>query len=56
MESVWGYENMLEPRTVDSHIRHVREKLRDAGFPIDRYLETVRGIGYRLTDYPDWST
>lgn len=56
LESVWGYENMLEPRTVDSHIRHVREKLRDAGFPIDRYLETVRGIGYRLTDYPDWST
>ena len=53
LESVWGYDQSLEPRTVDSHIRHVRENLRDVGFPIDRYLETIRGIGYRMTDYPE---
>ena len=48
--SLWGDDQSIEPRTIDSHIRHLREKLRRAGFPIDVHLETVRGVGYRLLE------
>ncbi|WP_312846198.1 MULTISPECIES: winged helix-turn-helix domain-containing protein [Exiguobacterium] len=48
--SLWGEKQLIEPRTIDSHIRHLREKLRRFGFPIDCYLETVRGVGYRLIE------
>jgi len=44
---LWGAEASVEERTIDSHIRHLREKLRVADFPIEQHLETVRGIGYR---------
>lgn len=45
--SVWGYGVSIEDRTIDSHVRNLREKLRQAGFPADNYLLTVWGIGYK---------
>lgn len=47
LERIWGYEYMGDTRTVDVHIRHLRQKIeRDPSNP--EYLETMRGIGYRL--------
>ena len=46
---IWGDSAYRDPRTVDVHIRHLREKLeRDAKDP--EYLFTVRGVGYRFRD------
>lgn len=45
--SIWGYEVSTEDRTIDSHIRNLREKLRKAGFPSEKYLQTVWGVGYK---------
>lgn len=46
---VWGDSSYRDPRTVDVHIRHLREKLeRDPKDP--EYLFTVRGVGYRFRD------
>lgn len=47
IERIWGHASETEGRTVDSHIRNLRDKLRKAGFPIDDYLKTVYGVGYR---------
>ncbi|EIJ78375.1 two-component response regulator [Bacillus methanolicus PB1] len=47
LSSVWGQLAETEDRTIDSHIRNIREKLRKAGFPIDEHLLTVWGIGYK---------
>jgi DNA-binding response OmpR family regulator len=47
LSSVWGQLAETEDRTIDSHIRNIREKLRKAGFPIDNHLLTVWGIGYK---------
>ncbi|WP_026582361.1 response regulator transcription factor [Bacillus sp. J33] len=47
--SVWGYGVSIEDRTIDSHVRNLREKLRKAGFPADDYLMTVWGVGYKWT-------
>ena len=44
LERVWGYAPGIETRTVDTHIKRLREKL---GAARD-YIETVRGVGYRL--------
>ena len=44
LNDVWGYEAAVDTRTVDSHIRRLREKL---GVSADR-IETVRGFGYRI--------
>lgn len=44
---VWPYSSESDPRTVDAHIRMIRDKLGEAGFPIDDYLKTVWGRGYR---------
>ncbi len=41
---VWGYDNPIESRTVDTHMRRLREKI---GVAAD-YLETIRGVGYRF--------
>jgi len=47
LENVWGYDYAGDTRTVDVHIRWLRQKIeRDAGHP--RYLVTVRGTGYKL--------
>jgi DNA-binding response OmpR family regulator len=49
LESVWGGSAYREPRTIDVHIRHLREKLeRDPGEPA--LILTVRGAGYRFRD------
>ena len=49
LEKVWGYEFSGDTRTVDVHIRHLRQKLNDdSNFPT--YIETVRGVGYRFVD------
>ncbi len=49
LERVWGDSAYRDPRTVDVHIRHLREKLEsDASSP--EYLLTVRGVGYRFRD------
>jgi DNA-binding response OmpR family regulator len=49
LESVWGDSAYRDPRTVDVHVRHIREKVeRDPRKP--RYLSTVRGVGYRFED------
>jgi DNA-binding response OmpR family regulator len=46
---VWGDPAYRDPRTIDVHIRHLREKLeRDAKEP--EYIFTVRGVGYRFRD------
>ncbi|MET3505788.1 response regulator transcription factor [Halalkalibacter oceani] len=45
--TIWGLHSETEGRTVDSHVRNVREKIRQAGFPIDDYFQTVWGIGYK---------
>ncbi|MEW9503159.1 response regulator transcription factor [Jeotgalibacillus marinus] len=50
ISSVWGYGVSIEDRTIDSHVRNLREKLRKAGFPADDYLLTVWGIGYKWTE------
>lgn len=49
LEKVWGYEFSGDTRTVDVHIRHLRQKLNDnSNFP--KYIETVRGVGYRFVE------
>ena len=49
LERVWGDSSYRDPRTVDVHIRHLREKLeRDAKNP--ELIQTVRGVGYRYRD------
>ncbi len=47
MYAAWEYETETDIRTVDSHIRNLREKLRKVGFPTDDFLKTVWGIGYK---------
>jgi two-component system alkaline phosphatase synthesis response regulator PhoP len=53
IEAVWGYDDFYgDPRTVDVHIRHLRQKLEeDPNHP--QYIVTVRGSGYRLQVEPD---
>jgi DNA-binding response OmpR family regulator len=49
LERVWGDSSYRDPRTIDVHIRHLREKIeRDPKTP--EYLLTVRGVGYRFRD------
>lgn len=43
----WEYNTYTDPRTVDSHIRNLREKLRKAQFPVEQHILTVWGIGYK---------
>lgn len=50
---VWGWNTETEVRTVDSHVRNLREKIRQSGFPVDQYLLTVRGVGYKWNDESD---
>lgn len=52
IDLIWGYESQTEERTVDSHVRNIREKIRQAGFPIDDYFKTVWGIGYKWVMKP----
>lgn len=52
IELIWGLDSETEGRTVDSHVRNMREKVRQAGFPIDDHFKTVWGVGYRWLDKP----
>ena len=46
LERVWGYERLVETRSVDVHVGRLRGKLGEAG----RQIETVVGLGYRFVD------
>jgi phosphate regulon transcriptional regulator PhoB len=48
LNDVWGYESVIDTRTVDTHVRRLREKL---GALAD-YVETIRGVGYRMSEEP----
>jgi DNA-binding response OmpR family regulator len=50
ISSIWGYGVATEDRTIDSHVRNLRDKLRKAGFAADDYLITVWGVGYKWLD------
>jgi DNA-binding response OmpR family regulator len=47
ISTIWGYGVNTEDRTIDSHVRNLRDKLRKAGFAADDYLITVWGVGYK---------
>lgn len=49
LNTVWGYSFDGENRTVDVHIRHLREKLGDEG----QRIETVKGVGYRFRGHDE---
>ena len=49
LQTVWNTDYAVETRTVDMHIRTLRQKLGQYG----RYIETIRGVGYRLEDKYD---
>ncbi len=46
LKDAWGYDHFIDTRTVDTHMRRLREKLGKAS----RFLDTVRGVGYRFTE------
>lgn len=46
LQDVWHYDSIIDTRTVDTHMRRLREKLGKAS----RYLDTVRGVGYRFLE------
>lgn len=46
LRDVWEYDSMIDTRTVDTHVRRVREKLG----PGAELLDTVRGVGYRIRE------
>lgn len=52
LSDVWGIDADITTRTVDTHVKRLREKLGEAG----NYIETVRGVGYRFTDTPEEAT
>ena len=47
LDKIWGYEYVGETRTVDVHIRHLRQKIEEDD-KNPKFVETVRGIGYRF--------
>src|SRR5688500_18878517 len=49
LNDVWGISAEVTTRTVDTHVKRLREKLGPAG----AYVETLRGVGYRWADKPD---
>jgi two-component system phosphate regulon response regulator PhoB len=48
LDRVWGDHVFIEERTVDVHVKRLREALGEAG----NMVETVRGVGYRMTGQP----
>jgi two-component system phosphate regulon response regulator PhoB len=49
LDDVWGIQADITTRTVDTHVKRLREKLEAAR----GYVETVRGVGYRFIASPD---
>lgn len=48
LTDVWGFSAEVTTRTVDTHVKRLRQKIGDAG----RYIETLRGVGYRFRSEP----
>lgn len=49
-ERIWGYSQLGDTRTIDTHVKNLRRKIEE---PSDyRYIETVRGVGYRFRVQP----
>ena len=49
LADVWGYSAEVTTRTVDTHIKRLREKLGTMG----KYVQTIRGVGYKFSRSPD---
>lgn len=49
LSDVWGYSAEVTTRTVDTHIKRLREKLGTMG----KYVQTIRGVGYKFSRTPD---
>ena len=49
LSDVWGYSSEVTTRTVDTHIKRLREKLGSMG----KYVQTIRGIGYKFSRTPE---
>ena len=49
LSEVWGYNAEVTTRTVDTHIKRLREKLGSMG----KYVQTIRGVGYKFSRTPD---
>ncbi len=49
LEQLWGDASYRDPRTIDVHIRHLREKL-EADSRDPKFIQTVRGVGYRFRE------
>ena len=49
LTEVWGYSAEVTTRTVDTHIKRLREKLGSMG----KYIKTIRGVGYKFSRIPD---
>ena len=49
LTDVWGYSNEVTTRTVDTHVKRLREKLG----PMGKYVQTIRGVGYKFARTPD---
>ena len=45
LRNIWGTDVHVVPRTVDVHIRKIREKIGD------HYINTIKGVGYKFIDY-----
>ena len=52
LDHVWGIDTRISTRTVDAHVKRLREKMGSAR----DYIETVRGVGYRFAEEPMLST
>ena len=49
LSDVWGYSSEVTTRTVDTHIKRLREKIG----PMGKYVQTIRGVGYKFSRLPD---
>ena len=49
LSEVWGYSSDVTTRTVDTHVKRLREKLG----PMGKYVQTIRGVGYKFARSPD---
>ena len=47
LDKVWGNKSVIDDRTVDVHIKRLRETLNNSGH--DKLVQTVRGAGYRFS-------
>ncbi|KNZ41061.1 response regulator transcription factor [Acetobacterium bakii] len=50
LDQIWGFDYYGETRTVDVHIRYLRKKIEDQSLRGRKFIETVRGVGYRFVE------